>query len=225
MTSREDEIIQAAVELFASRGYEKTSMADIAASLGITKGSLYYYVPSKRNLLAKTLLGFHIVLSSGPSKIIKSQESSPEKLRKTIRHHVEFFFKYYPTTCVFLDERLTALSSRQRGKVIQERDRYENIWRKIITEGIEQGYFRNDLDVAMMVRGILGMCNWMIKWYKPDGKWSPHRVADIFSEIILHGIQTSPFQNGQVCQNRKTKKNSLRYQTVRPITLDSGKDK
>jgi len=204
MANREQAVVQAAVDLFATRGYEKTSMGDIAASLGITKGSLYYYTPSKRNLLAKALFGLTIELISGLNKVYKSQESPPAKLRKTFRHHVEFFFKHYPTACVFLEERLTALSSGQRKKVVHERDQYEGLWRKVITEGIEQGYFRSDLDVAMTARGMLGMCNWMIKWYKPKGQWSPYQVADVFANIALQGITSTRQNNLPHRKNRNT---------------------
>lgn len=115
-------MVQAAVELFATRGYEKTSMDDIAASLGLTKGSLYYYISSKRDLLAKALLGLTVELRCGLKEIVESQASSSEKLRRAFGHHVEFFFEDYPRACVFLEERLTALASIQRRRVVQERD-------------------------------------------------------------------------------------------------------
>lgn len=185
--------MQAAVELFATRGYEKTSMDDIASSLGITKGSLYYYISSKRDLLAKALLGLTVELRNGLNQIVESETSFTEKLRSAFRHHVGFFFEDYPRACVFLEERLTALTSRQRRRVVQERDQYESVWRRLIEKGIEHGEFRSDLDVPMVVRGILGMCNWMIKWFRLDGKWSPTQVADLYAEMVLCGIQTVPF--------------------------------
>ena len=207
--NREQEIVQAAVELFATRGYEKTSMDDIAGSLGITKGSLYYYISSKRDLLAKALLGLTVELRNGLNEIVESQASSTEKLRRAFRHHVEFFFEDYPRACVFLEERLTALASMQRRRVVQERDQYESVWRRLVTEGVERGEFGDDLDVAMVVRGMIGMCNWMIKWFRLGGKWSPLQVADLFAEMVLCGIQTVPCQSRQPHEIRKAKKQNF----------------
>lgn len=203
--NREREIVQTAVELFATRGYERTSMDDIAASLGITKGSLYYYISSKRDLLAKALLGLTVELRCGLNAILESEASSSDKLRRAFRHHVEFFFEDYPRACVFLEERLSALASMQRRRVVQERDQYESVWRKLVEQGVERHEFRNDLDVPMMVRGMLGMCNWMIKWFRLDGKWSPLQVADLFAEMVLQGIQTVPCQSRQPHEIRKAK--------------------
>lgn len=90
-----------------------------------------------------------------------------------------------------------ALASIQRRRVVQERDEYESVWRRLVTEGVERGEFRGDLDVAMVVRGMIGMCNWMIKWFRLDGKWSPLQVAGLFAEMVLHGIQTVPYQSRQ----------------------------
>jgi len=207
--NREQEIVQAAVELFAIRGYEKTSMEDIAGSIGILKGSLYHYITSKRDLLAKALLGLTVELRNGLDEIVESQASSSEKLRCAFRHHVEFFFEDYPRACVFLEERLTALASMQRRRVVRERNQYESVWRRLVAEGIERGEFRADLDVAMMVRGMLGMCNWMIKWFRLDGKWSPLQVADLFAEMVVQGIQTVPCQSRQPHEIRKTKRQNF----------------
>lgn len=181
--------MQVAIELFASKGYEQTSMDDIAAALGILKGSLYHYIESKRDLLAKVLIGGTIELCEGLNKIVESQASSTDKLKQAFRRHVQFFFEEYPRACVILEERLTVLPSAQRKKVVKERDEYEGAWRRLIAEGVERGEFRSDLDVAMMVRGIFGMCNWMIKWYKLDGKWASLKVADLFFTMILQGIE------------------------------------
>jgi len=187
--NREQEIVQVAIELFATKGYEQTSMEDIAAALGILKGSLYHYIESKRDLLAKVLIGGTIELCEGLNKIIESQASSAAKLKQAFRRHVQFFFTEYPRACVILEERLTILDNAQRKKVVKERDEYEGAWRKLIKEGVERGEFRSDLDIAMMVRGMLGMCNWMIKWYKLDGKWPPSKAADLFSDMVLQGIE------------------------------------
>jgi AcrR family transcriptional regulator len=117
--NREHEIVQVAIELFASKGYEQTSMDDIAAALGILKGSLYHYIESKRDLLAKVLIGGTIELCEGLNQIVESQSSSADKLKQAFRRHVQFFFRRIsPSLCYFGGEAycFTQRTKKKGGK-------------------------------------------------------------------------------------------------------------
>lgn len=189
---RQQEIVQRAAELFANGGYQRTSMADIASSLGMLKGSLYYYIKSKRDLLAKAFIGIAAELSDNLTKIIESEASWTEKVRGAFENHIELLYQDNARVIVFIDERLIHLNGSYRRRAIRERDHYESLWQVLVSKGIEQKEFRADLDVKIVVRGLLGMCNWMVKWYKPDGKCGPSEIAQIFAEVALQGIRRVP---------------------------------
>lgn len=190
---RQQEIVQRAAELFANGGYQKTSMADIASSLGMLKGSLYYYIKSKNDLLAKALIGVAAELSDNLTKIIESEASWTEKIRGAFENHIDLLYRDNARVIVFLDERISHLHGSYRRLAVQERDHYESLWQVLVSKGIEQKEFRDDLDVKIVVYGLLGMCNWMVKWYKTDGKYGPSEIAQIFAEVALQGIRRVPY--------------------------------
>ena len=70
------------------------------------------------------------------------------------------------------------------------RDHFEEMWRDLIREGNQAGIF-DCSDVPMTVRGLLGVLNWTITWYRPEGTLSPEQIADHFSEMFLEGIRNS----------------------------------
>ena len=190
--SREHEVIEVAARLFASKGYAETTMEDIASELGMLKGSLYYYVKSKHDLVGMVLGDAIVELGSGLTKVLESNSSYAEKLRCAFYFHIKYFHAHYPRTLLFLEHRYHDLPEVQRKQVKQARDHYEDLWRRLVLEGIERGEFRSDLDVTIVVRALLGMCNWMTKWYRARGKWGPDEIAGVFYVIASQGLRPVP---------------------------------
>ena len=65
---------------------------------------------------------------------------------------------------------------------------YERCWQQILREGVENGEFRTDLDIQVASYGLLGMLNWLYKWYDPQGRLSVHEVAAQFTSLALAGL-------------------------------------
>lgn len=187
--SREQQILNVAATLFASRGFHGTSMSDIASEVGMLKGSLYYYVKGKRELAMK-IAGTYLQESVAMAEeIAVSEASSVQKLRDIVRFHVTNLTTNYPGIFFAIDERLDFMRDASSSLATQARDEYEKIFRGIVEEGVERGELRRVTDVAMTVRGLLGMCNWMCKWYKPDGDWPSSRIADAFADIAVEALK------------------------------------
>lgn len=187
-----DRILAEAARLFCEKGYHATSMEDLAAAVGIKKGSLYYYIESKEQLL------FEIAELIPPRFIANvmalledTQLTAEQKLRTAITGHLELFETEtgLAWSRVFLLE-YRALPDQHRRKLLEQRRQYENVFRRLIAEGVERGEFAQ-VDVAMVTRAILGMCNWAIEWYSPGGKLSTEEIASIFSDLILKGLLRS----------------------------------
>lgn len=81
-----------------------------------------------------------------------------------------------------------ALGVGYQKQYIKKRDRFESHIRQVIREGIKEGVFRNG-DVKLMTFAVLGMLNWMVIWYHPEGKWRQNKLKEEFIEMILSGVE------------------------------------
>jgi len=161
-------------------------------AVGIKKGSLYYYIESKEQLL------FEIVELMPPQFIANvtalledTQLTAEQKLRTAITRHFELLETEtgLASARVFLLE-YRVLPEEHRRKLLEQTQHYENAFRRLIAEGVERGEFAQ-VDVALVTQAILGMCNWAIQWYSPKGKLSGKEIAAIFSDLILKGLLKS----------------------------------
>ena len=80
-----------------------------------------------------------------------------------------------------------SLEKKFRKRHIPKRDRYEDLWKGIIEEGVVQGDFSCD-DPNLSVKAILGIANWTIMWYRPEGPLSAKEIADRSADLFLNGI-------------------------------------
>lgn len=81
------------------------------------------------------------------------------------------------------------LPEKYRKEADSELENYERLWIKMLEEGKASGLFRPDVDSKMTMLSIFGMCNWVVRWYSPDGKYSTAELADIYARNILVGIK------------------------------------
>lgn len=186
ITTRRDELLVAAARLFARKGYHATSMQDIADALDILRGSLYHHIDGKEALLHELMERGITELLSQARPIARADMSPREKLVEIIRRHTVTIARYPDFMAVFLHE-LKSLSPERRREILTLRDEYDHIVRGIIEEGIERGDFRAT-NVRMATFGLLGLLNWIYQWYSPDGPLSPDEVADVFVDMVLHGL-------------------------------------
>lgn len=184
--ARRSEISRAAASLIKEKGFNGSSMESLAKRLRIRKATLYYYFSSKQELLFETLIEAVGGALSRVEKIAKSDVSSREKLRLFILDHIESIVENLEPVTVFLEEG-RFLKRQYREKYVVMRDQYEKLLRAILTEGMARGEFRR-VDPKISGLAILGMCNWIIRWYDPEGSLSARDVALQYTDIIEQGL-------------------------------------
>jgi hypothetical protein len=81
-----------------------------------------------------------------------------------------------------------SLDPEFHARHIPNRDRFEQMWRDLIRQGVDNGSF-HCADIPLTVRGLMGVMNWTITWYRPDGQLSVDEIADYFADIFLTGIR------------------------------------
>src|SRR5262249_8228586 len=121
------------------------------------------------------------------TEIVDSDLPAAEKLRRAILAHLEAFDQHYPHLFVYLHER-EEMKRRFREQFKLSPKQYERCWQQILREGVKSGEFRADFDVQVVSYGLLGMLNWLYKWYEPGGRLSVREVADQLSTLALAGL-------------------------------------
>jgi AcrR family transcriptional regulator len=185
--ARLEEIIEAAAKVFRTKGYHAASVQDIADEVGILKGSLYHHFDSKEELLYLVVKAPIERLYDAVGGIVAMDLPAGEKLRRAIFAHLGAFDEHYPHLFVYLRE-TQDLKRRFRATTPLSPKQYERMWQQILRGGIKSGEFRPDLDVQVVSYGLLGMLNWLYKWYAPAGRLGVREVADQFTKLALTGL-------------------------------------
>ena len=183
------DIIQAAAQIFRQKGYHAASMQDIAEAVNLQKASLYHHVESKQEILLSIFDQVLDLLIEDLEQVVQSNLSPDRKLRQAMQVYVKRLTKNTDLAAVLLfDYRSldTSLRSRQNAR----RDAYEDLWRQIVREGIETGIF-HQVDETVTVFALLGIQNWMMTWYRKDGRLSAAEIADQFGDLILDGLRAA----------------------------------
>lgn len=190
MSISKQQIIDTASVLFQVKGYKATSMEDISNELGVNKAALYYYIKNKESILYDICNQAMNTVEPGLKEVRQSSIPAVEKIRQIISRHLLAIIEETPILTVFFNERYH-LSPEHLSSINQRRRNYELTIAEIFYEGIETGFIKS-IDVLVVVYGILGMCDSINKWYKPEGRLKPTELTKVYSDLILEG-----------CLNRK----------------------
>jgi TetR/AcrR family transcriptional regulator, cholesterol catabolism regulator len=183
-------IVDTAAELFAREGFGATSLDDIATILGATKGALYYHVKNKEEILRLIFLTV-LTASEEPLQSIVEAELSPlEKLRRAVEHQAAVAADRSPAMIVFYREH-PHLTGPFAKEIILRKKAYERYFEQIIEEGQANGAFKLHVDPKIVSFGLLGMCNWMSQWYRPDGHFTHEQISTMFVNMIVNGLSLS----------------------------------
>ena len=169
-------------ELFVRRGYEATSMRDIATAVGIKAGSLYHHFPSKDDLLLDILhTGIDVVDAAfGAAAAASAQLPPPQRLEHQVRAHLSALFEYGPYTATHVTTFRTAPPA-VREVIVRRRDAYEQRWNAFLAELRDTGAIRADADLGVLRLSLLGAMNTTIDWLDPaDGG------LDRFATVLAH---------------------------------------
>ncbi|MFV1960233.1 MAG: TetR/AcrR family transcriptional regulator [Acidimicrobiia bacterium] len=186
-TTRE-RIRREAAALFGEKGFNGASMSELAGEVGITKSSLYHHFPSKQALLSEIIELTVNRVTPLVQKVAESDLPIRERLsRAVILHTVEAIRDRDAVACFIEEGRY--LEPEFMTAHLANRDRYELTFRRMFEEGIRSGDFV-DQDVGLAVKAVLGMCNSVVRWYRPDGGHTPEEIASEFADFAVRGAAT-----------------------------------
>jgi TetR/AcrR family transcriptional regulator, cholesterol catabolism regulator len=185
MSARRADLTREAARLFAQKGYHGTSIGEIAAAMGVQKGSLYAHIASKQDLLHETMregaAAFHAVLDALPD-----DASAVERIRLWLRGHLRVVAEQLDVATVFVQE-WRYLEGERREEWLAERRRYEERVRALFREGRDLGELRTDLDDATAALLVLSAANWAYTWLRPGR--ATDELADRFFALLVDGMR------------------------------------
>jgi TetR/AcrR family transcriptional regulator, cholesterol catabolism regulator len=160
-------------------------MGDLAAAMGVQKGSLYSLTDSKQELLYETMrkgaAAFHAGLDAIPD-----DAGAAERIRLALRGHLRVVVEQLDMATVFIRE-WRYLEGERHEEIVAERRRYEERLRALFREGRERGELRTDLDDGAAALLVLSAANWAYTWLTPGR--DTDALADSFAAILVDGIR------------------------------------
>ena len=182
--NRSQQILRAAVHLFSSRGFDATSIRDIASAAGVQPASVYYHFPSKDALLiavvdeAAHMLAEHV--SAAPAS-----DDPWQRLQSACEAHLEVLLHGEGNVRVLATEIPTRRGGDLHRALVRTRDAYEDIFRRLV----DDLPVADDVDRRYLRLTLLGAINWTLIWYQPGGD-GPATIADRIVSLLRHGADS-----------------------------------
>jgi AcrR family transcriptional regulator len=177
-----------AAEVMCQKGYEATSMNDIADAVGLTKAGLYHYIRGKEDLLFQIMSYGMDMVEQDAIAPAKQTEDAFERLRIIISRHSKRVLEVGGAVSILLDE-MYALTPAHR-RVIKARKRaYFELIRETLGQLAAEGKLRN-VSPTVATFCLLGVINWVSRWYRQDGKLTSEQILGDILEIGLNAVLT-----------------------------------
>jgi AcrR family transcriptional regulator len=184
---KEREIYDAAARIFYEKGFAATRNEDVADEVGMLKGSLYYYIESKEDLLYGVMRMAYESIGDHLTETANFEGDDLERLRFFIVGYTQLVVTNIIPLAV-LERDLRSLSPRRRRQVVKWRDEYEAFLRGLLRAGQAAGQVRSTIDVEMQSIMIFTLLHGLYNWYKPSGARSATEIAELMADFALHGV-------------------------------------
>ncbi len=186
---RRETLLAAAARVFAARGYDRTTMRDLARASKMSLAGMYYYVAGKEDLLYEIQKGCFERVRVGATEAVAATAAAgggaEERLRAFIRHHVTFFANHMDEMKV-LSHEAESLTGAPLQEVRELKRAYvEQLLGLVADVDAADGHARLNRHVAVYT--LFGMMNWIYTWYDPRGAVGVEELAESICRLFLYG--------------------------------------
>ncbi len=184
-----DSLLDVAVAVFNERGYDATSMEELATRLGVTKSAIYHHVSSKVELLRLALDRALDALFAVTEEPGATSGPAIDRLEHVVRGSVRVLAAELPFVTLLLRVRG---NSPVEQAALQRRRRFDRVVTDLVRAAEEEGDVRPDVDPAITSRLLFGTVNSLVEWYRPDGGLSADDLADALVATTFQGLRARP---------------------------------
>jgi AcrR family transcriptional regulator len=184
--TRREEVLAVAASVFSERGYRASTIQDIGRELGITSAALYYYFESKQEILSELIVRPIQQLEAMSAEVAASNLGNREKLFEIVRRHIEMMLQQRELFTIFLRERVE-LEPVHAKRLAELEEKYYRRVRGVIEAAQKDGEIRA-VSPQLVALGVIGMTNWVLRWYKPGGQLSMTEIAAGLMDVIEGGV-------------------------------------
>ncbi len=176
---RQQQVVYQAAKEFARRGYDQTTMQELAASMDLATGALYHYFSGKEELLTAICDQLMEPLLEQATELLAAPQDPEEQLRALVRLWVCHVVEHLDHMLVFQQERHLIESGDRWRRVRASRKAFERLAADALARA------RPDGDSRLALLALLGMVNHTAQWYRPRGALSPEAIADGYVDLVL----------------------------------------
>jgi TetR/AcrR family transcriptional regulator, cholesterol catabolism regulator len=181
---RQNLVIEAAAEVFATQGFHATTVQDLVTATGLAPGGLYHYIGGKDDLLVMICDQLMEPLLIEVEKIVRRPDPADLQLRELVRVWVAHVESHRSHMQVFQQERHVLEHGDQWQRVRDQRKRFERVLADVLARGEAESVMSfADRDLAL--RALLGMVNHTAQWFDPEGRLTAHEIADGYVDLLL----------------------------------------
>lgn len=159
-------LLREAARLFRDKGYERTTVRDLAAAVGIQSGSLFHHFRTKEDILKAVMVETIRLNTALMEAAVEAVDAPREKLRALVRAELESINGQTGEAMAVLVFEWRSLSADSQAEVLKLRDIYEALWLEVLGTLRKQGDLQADPFVVR--RMLTGALSWTVTWYKPE---------------------------------------------------------
>lgn len=184
-------LLEAALDLFAERGFQGASMKDVADRAGVTKGAFYHHFSTKEDILFLIHDEFIDRALAAQEEALARYNTPTEQLASMAFATTMVCIDYQRQVKIFFREQ-HLLTGEVRDAIMEKRRRSTALFENTILAGIAANEFAQDIDAGVAALGLLGMWVWTYQWYRPGGRHTANDIAKQFTDMTLRGVGAAP---------------------------------
>jgi AcrR family transcriptional regulator len=193
---RRDQIRRVAADLFFEKGYESTTIRDIAAILKIKAASLYYHFPDKEQILFEVIDSVVNQLLDGCRYAVAQEHTAELKLAALVVNHV-VLHALRPRESTLGDTELRSLTAARLKQHVQHRDDYDKLILHVLRQGEKERRF-NLLDTKLTAYALAAQSTQVGKWFRQPGRLSLSEVAEAHVEFAMRMVKAAAVKRSEV---------------------------
>lgn len=180
-------MLRRAIDLFNRKGYDGTSMGDLARELGFSKSAIYHHVPSKSHLLEQALdEALDRLTETIDAARTDAEGSAYDRLRNAVRGSVQILVEHLPAVTLLLRVRG---NSEVELEALRRRRELDDKLAELVTAAVAEGALREDIPADLASRLLFGMVNSLVEWVRPEGRYQPDDIADAITSMAFDGLR------------------------------------